>query len=46
MPNHILVDGPLPESILGLFDEGDILYQITDLQDEDERWGVIEGYFT
>ncbi len=46
MPNHILVDGPLPETILGLFDEGDILHQITDLQDEDERWGVIEGYFT
>ena len=46
MPNHILVDGALPDSILALFEKEDILYQIADFQAHDERWAIIEGYFT
>lgn len=46
MPNHILLDGPLPEEILALFNDDDMLYQSADFTDDDERWAIMEGYFT
>ena len=46
MGSHILLDVPLPPSVLDLFDPGDAFHLLDDLAEEDERWRLIDAYLT
>lgn len=46
MGSHILLDVPLPPSVLDLFDPGDAFHLLDDLAAEDERWRLIDAYLT
>ena len=43
---HILLDVPLPDSVMELFDAGDRFHMLDDLADGDERWHLIDAYLT
>ena len=46
MGSHILLDVPLPPSVLDLFEPGDAFHLLDDLAEEDERWRLIDAYLT
>ncbi len=46
MGSHILLDVPLPPSVLDLFEPGDAFHLLDDLAAEDERWRLIDAYLT
>lgn len=46
MGSHILLDVPLPPSVLDLFDPRDAFHLLDDLAEEDERWRLIDAYLT
>ena len=46
MGSHILLDVPLPPSVLDLFDSGDVFHMLDDLAEEDDRWRQIDAYLT
>ena len=43
---HILLDVPLPDSVMELFDAGDRFHMLDDLADGDERWHLVDAYLT
>lgn len=46
MGSHILLDVPLPPSVMDLFDPGDRFHLLGDLAEEDDRWQLIDAYLT
>lgn len=46
MGSHILLDVPLPPSVLDLFEPGYTFLLLDDLADGDDRWGLVEAYLT
>ncbi len=46
MARHILLDVPLPTSVLDLFDPGDVFHLLDDLGEDDDRWELIDAYLT
>ena len=46
MSCHILLDVPLPDSVMDLFDAGDVFLLLDDLEDGDERWRFVDAYLT
>ena len=46
MSCHILLDVPLPDSVLDLFDAGEEFLLLDDLEDGDERWRLVDAYLT
>lgn len=46
MASHILLDAPLPPTVLELFDQEYEFHLLSDLEDEDDRWRQIDAYLT
>ena len=46
MGSHILLDVPLPSSVMDLFDSGDRFHLLGDLAEGDDRWRMIDAYLT
>ncbi len=46
MGSHILLDVPLPDSVMALFDAGDEFHMLGDLADDDARWRLVDAYLT
>lgn len=46
MGSHILLDVPLPPSVLDLLEPEDEFHLLDDLKKEDERWRLIDAYLT
>ncbi len=46
MGSHILLDVPLPPSVLDLFEQEDEFHLLADLTEEDARWRLIDAYLT
>lgn len=46
MGSHILLDVPLPDSVMDLFNAGDEFHLLDDLTDGDARWSLVDAYLT
>ncbi len=46
MGSHILLDVPLPPSVLDLFDSGYVFHMLDNMAEEDDRWRLIDAYLT
>ena len=46
MAIHILLDVPLPDSVMELFDAGVRFHMLDDLAAGDERWRLVDAYLT